>query len=606
MSTASKHHTSKLQKFEDLDEVATFGFRGEALSSLCATSKLQVITRCSNARLGTKLVFDTEGKIVLSKQIASQIGTTVSVEDIFDKFPVRRKELLKNVKKEFVKVISILQAYALCAPENVRINAVNTKNGGKRETILNISEKGDLRDKIVNIFGPEQEKNMVEVSYFSVDKNSGFGIEGFISSCCHGKGRSRGDRQFFFVQNRPCDLSSGVKAINEMYHQYNRHQYPFFVFKITSSTKGNIDVNLTPDKRRILLQKETFLWQALKEKLKLIFDKIAPPAATSNFLPPKEPKCSRRISSSTQASNREKVSAMKSSPLNEEKETPTVLSNLKDMENETKKKLIYLYDEPSNDRKRMRVIHFSMSRLKRSVIMTRNDKKTEDDIKGRKFVARLTSERAENELRKHLDQKDFLSGHFEIIGQFNLGFIVVRLLQDDLFIVDQHASDEKFRFESLTKSVKRVTQPLVLPQELRLDPGKREILKSNLTVLESQGFVFDREHRLSKVPQFGKLSLGPEDIDEILYILSEETELSANYQFPRVRAMLASKACRSAVMIGTSLNPSQMNSIIGHMSEMEHPWNCPHGRPTMRHLVNLQLLMQEQDYSLSPSILKLN
>ena len=78
-------------------------------------------------------------------------------------------------------------------------------------------------------------------------------------SCCHGKGRSRGDRQFFFVQNRPCDLSNGVKAINEMYHQYNRHQYPFFVFKITSSTKGNIDVNLTPDKRRILLQKGYFI-----------------------------------------------------------------------------------------------------------------------------------------------------------------------------------------------------------------------------------------------------------------------------------------------------------------------------------------------------------
>ena len=89
-----------------------------------------------------------------------------------------------------------------------------------------------------------------------------------------------------------------------------------------------------------------------------------------------------------------------------------------------------------------------------------------------------------------MDQKDFLSGQFELIGQFNLGFIVVRLLQDDLFIVDQHASDEKFRFESLTKKVKRVTQPLVIPKELRLDAGKREILKSNLTVLESQGTFF--------------------------------------------------------------------------------------------------------------------
>ena len=116
--------------------------------------------------------------------------------------------------------------------------------------------------------------------------------------------------------------------------------------------------------------------------------------------------------------------------------------------------------------------------------------KSKDEIKGRKFVAKLTEGEAENELRKHLDQKDFLSGQFELIGQFNLGFIVVRLLQDDLFIVDQHASDEKFRFESLTKKVKRVTQPLVIPKELRLDAGKREILKSNLTVLESQGTFF--------------------------------------------------------------------------------------------------------------------
>ena len=116
--------------------------------------------------------------------------------------------------------------------------------------------------------------------------------------------------------------------------------------------------------------------------------------------------------------------------------------------------------------------------------------KSKDEIKGRKFVAKLNEGEAENELRKHLDQKDFLSGQFELIGQFNLGFIVVRLLQDDLFIVDQHASDEKFRFESLTKKVKRVTQPLVIPKELRLDAGKREILKSNLTVLESQGTFF--------------------------------------------------------------------------------------------------------------------
>ena len=495
---------------------------------------------------------------------------------------------MKNAKKEFVKVVSILQSYGLCA-QDCRINAVNVKKGDKRETILNISQKGELSDKIVNIFGPQQEKDMVPVSLLN---NEGFDIEGFISTCCHGKGRSRGDRQFFFVQNRPCDLPGGVKAINEVYHQYNRHQYPFFVFKITSKTKGSIDVNLTPDKRKVLLEKETSLWQALKEKLKTIFDAIAPPVVmTSNnfsLLPtikstPKVlPEPNVKTLDIPSSSNEKEVAA--------KSETPKLDIHQCDRK---KKQLVECrydeLDERKNAQRRMQVVSFSMSGLKQRLA---NQNDIEDkDIRGRKFVATVTSERAENELRKHLSQKDFLDGHFEVIGQFNLGFIVVRLLQDDLFIVDQHASDEKFRFETLNKSVKRVTQPLVIPQELRLDPGKREILKNQQLVLESLGFVFDHDLRLTKVPQFGKLSLGPEDIDEILYILSEDNELSGNYQFPRVRSMLASKACRTAVMIGTSLNPSQMRAIIGHMSEMEHPWNCPHGRPTMRHLVNMQVLM---------------
>ena len=109
------------------------------------------------------------------------------------------------------------------------------------------------------------------------------------------------------------------------------------------------------------------------------------------------------------------------------------------------------------------------------------------------------------------------------------------------------------------------------------------------------GFIFDHDNlKLLKVPQFGKLTLSQEDLDEVLYILSEDehtVNLSENYQFTRVRSMLASKACRSAIMIGRALNRTQMENVILHMSEMDQPWNCPHGRPTMRHLINMQLLM---------------
>ena len=276
---------------------------------------------------------------------------------------MRRKELLKNAKKEFVKVVSILQSYGLCA-QDCRINAVNVKKGDKRETILNISQKGELSDKIVNIFGPQQEKDMVSVSLLN---NEGFDIEGFISTCCHGKGRSRGDRQFFFVQNRPCDLPGGVKAINEVYHQYNRHQYPFFVFKITSKTKGSIDVNLTPDKRKVLLEKETSLWQALKEKLKTIFDAIAPPVvmtsnnfslmptikSTTKVLP--EPKVKTLDIHIPSSCNEKEVAAKSETPKLDRKKKQLVECRYDEL------------DERKNAQRRIQVVSFSMSGLKQSL-----------------------------------------------------------------------------------------------------------------------------------------------------------------------------------------------------------------------------------------------
>ena len=125
-----------------------------------------------------------------------------------------------------------------------------------------------------------------------------------------------------------------------------------------------------------------------------------------------------------------------------------------------------------------------MSRLKKHL---QRSAKNQEEVDGRKFVATVNDTNAEKELSRHLSQDNFQPGQFEILGQFNLGFIVVRLLKDDLFIVDQHAADEKFRFETLNKTIKRVTQPLVCPQVIHLDAGKREILKSNLTLLQNLG-----------------------------------------------------------------------------------------------------------------------
>ena len=279
MQLTKGHFTSKLSSFQDLDEVSTFGFRGEALSSLCTVGKMTILTKHRTSKMGTKVDYNVNGKVERSKHVAAQVGTTVTIENIFEEtFPVRRKSLIKNAKKEFVKILSLLHQYSLCTL-NVRISVIHCKNG-KRESILNISEKSSVRDKIVNIFGPEQARNLIEVEEFTVHAD-GFSIGGFISTCCHGAGKSHNRHQFFFVQNRPVDLKSGAKIINEIYHQFNRNQYPFFVFKVSSRTSGKIDVNLTPDKRKILIEREMDLWQALKEKLQSLFEKLAPPKIES-------------------------------------------------------------------------------------------------------------------------------------------------------------------------------------------------------------------------------------------------------------------------------------------------------------------------------------
>lgn len=125
MILALKHYTSKLATYDDLTSLTTFGFRGEALSSLCALSKFHIVTaRADSAPKGTRLDFETSGKLKGTSVVASQKGTTVVVENLFYNLPVRRKELEKNIKREYGKVLGILHAYA-CISTGVRFAVSN-------------------------------------------------------------------------------------------------------------------------------------------------------------------------------------------------------------------------------------------------------------------------------------------------------------------------------------------------------------------------------------------------------------------------------------------------------------------------------------------------
>ena len=150
---ALKHYTSKLSSYDDLTSLQTFGFRGEALSSLCALSSFHIVTaQADEAPKGTKLDFETSGKLKDTQVVASQRGTTVAVENLFINLPVRRRELEKNIKREYGKVLGVLQAYA-CISTQARLSVSNVMAKGKKAIVFATKSNQTTRENIANVFG---------------------------------------------------------------------------------------------------------------------------------------------------------------------------------------------------------------------------------------------------------------------------------------------------------------------------------------------------------------------------------------------------------------------------------------------------------------------
>ena len=221
-----------------------------------------------------------------------------------------------------------------------------------------------------------------------------------------------------------------------------------------------------------------------------------------------------------------------------------------------------------------------------------------DRLKFKAEINPANNKAAEDELQTEISKSMFQK--MEIIGQFNLGFIVVKY-EDDLFIIDQHATDEKYNFEDLQKTTIIQSQKLVIPQSLELNAVNEIILIDNLDIFELNGFEFEidgtaeptKKVKLVAKPMSKTWEFGKEDIDELIFMLQDAPNTICRPS--RIRSMFASRACRKSVMIGTALSKKEMRKLVHHMGEIDQPWNCPHGRPTMRHLVNLKMLESDDE-----------
>nr|XP_026259957.1 mismatch repair endonuclease PMS2 [Urocitellus parryii] len=777
---ALKHHTSKIQEFADLTQVETFGFRGEALSSLCALSDVTISTCHTSAKVGTRLVFDHNGKIVQKTPYPRPRGTSVCVQQLFYTLPVRHKEFQRNIKKEYAKMVQVLHAYCIISA-GVRISCTNQVGQGKRQTVVGTSGSSSIKENIGSVFGQKQLQSLIPFIQLppsdSVCEEYGlscsdalhnlFYISGFISGCAHGVGRSSTDRQFFFINRRPCDPAKVSRLVNEVYHIYNRHQYPFVVLNISVDSEC-VDINVTPDKRQILLQEEKLLLAVLKTSLIGMFDSdvnklnvnqqplldiegnlikmhvaemetplpekqasspslrtqgaetkvvsisrlreafslrhttgtqsqgletpeprrnsprqkrgvpsssASDPVSGRGFQDPqgevvsprkdcvdrvemeKDSGCSstsagsegglstpeasshcssdHAVSSPEDRSSQEDVGSCEKLPemeyhlsdvescLNQEDTgyklrglpptTDITYSNTKRFKKEeissnadtpqnlvtTQNLSVAQVDVAVKISKKIVPLDFSMKSLaKRVKQLNHQEQQSQSGQNYRKFRAKICpgeNQAAEDELRKEISKTMF--AEMEVLGQFNLGFIITKL-KEDIFLVDQHAADEKYNFEMLQQHTVFQAQRLIAPQSLNLTAVNEAVLIENLEIFRKNGFDFvidedapvTERAKLISLPTSKNWTFGPQDIDELIFMLSDSPGVMCRPS--RVRQMFASRACRKSVMIGTALNTSEMKKLITHMGEMDHPWNCPHGRPTMRHIANLDVISQ--------------
>ncbi|KAI8086554.1 mismatch repair endonuclease PMS2 [Halteromyces radiatus] len=728
---ALKHHTSKLTEFQDLERMDTFGFRGEALGSLCALGNLVVVTATKEqAPKGVRLEYDHRGHLISTTSVARSVGTTIQLHNLFHSLPVRQREFKRNIKREYGKALAVIQTYAIISA-GIRMVASNQPSKGSKMRVMSTNGNLTLRENLTNVFGA---KTVTQIVSFEIDLVAStssedhsrkldheFGlVTGFISKPQFGHGRQKSDRQYFYINGRPCHLPRMTKAFNELYRNFISNQYPFVVanFKIPTDS---YDVNVTPDKRTIFLHQEHQLAEIIMYELgkqlepsrstfgvnpllsqndnssstaagrryddndndddydddgnnNLISEKTSTTlnVALLESFAHKSGKAYRpTVSSSSTTSTRKSIGATSgkrsgtSTLLNYVKRAKGTHSLWKSTNDSDTRDEMAATDESQDDAglpdatkddngmddddnnndiddieeiedfskdatndsdfnsdirsstTAMRGLWHSMNECvtiglqleQLHEISRRATSETATTEQDNRNMAKLTSSLKQASLRSDdnevataaldrvINKTDF--ARIKVLGQFNLGFIIGLLDDHDLFIIDQHAADEKYNFETLQQSTQINGQQLIRPQPIDLTASEELLVMDNMNIFRANGFNIQIDEngeptkRISVLSQpFSKNTmLDKKDISELVYLISERP--GEMVRCSRIRSMFASRACRKSVMIGDSLNKQQMIKIIRHMGEINQPWNCPHGRPTMRHLMTISAIKEK-------------
>lgn len=577
-----RHATSKIETAEDLNRVSSLGFRGEALSSIAAVSKVEVITKPKDCLIGTRIVL--EGAVEKGfEEIGAPDGTTFIMRNLFFNTPVRRK-FLKQPATEGGYITDLMEHLALSRPD------ISFKFVLGNQTRFHTSGNGDLKEVIYRIYGREIASSLVPIQ----TENEGVKIEGYL-----GKPvlvRSNRNFEIYYINGRFIRSHVVARAIEEGYKEYlMQHKFPLCVLHITMDTE-RVDVNVHPTKMDVRfsdgMKVSSLLSTAIRNTLKQ--REMIPDAVLG------EEKEAKR---EEQQLRREAGKEQTPEPFEQRRS-----NNYRVMEEAKyraeKPKMQEFMQNPVWNRVLGSKKQEEMTGLPGKIAENSNiPQETTVNDRGRReeeeFFVEAPEDKAPLEQKEtptvtepptqmNLFEEKMLTvenrSRYRIIGQVFDTYWLIQF-EDKLFIIDQHAAHEKVKYERLMKQYreKSVTSQTLMPPMIVSLSGQEElVLKEYQEIFARLGFEVEAfggsEYALRSVP----VDLyGCSEREMFLEVLDELSEGTSRNNPKVVEEKIASMSCKAAVKGNNRLSFPEAEKLIDELLTLENPYNCPHGRPTI-------------------------
>lgn len=587
-----RHATSKIRKAEDLIRVSTMGFRGEALASIAAIAKIEMITRTKNNETGTKVIVEG-GRVLLKEECGAPLGTTIIIRELFYNTPVRYKFL----KKDFTEggyIETAVERIALIHPE------VGFKLTNNKKEVLHTSGNGNMTDVVYNVFGKDIASNLVDVD-FQYENIRVTGVVGKPEIA-----RSNRSNQLFYVNGRFIKDKTLSAAAEEAYRTMIPHgKFGFCVLNINIPPE-QVDVNVHPAKLEVRFSEEGKVFKAIHYAIKntLLGVDLVREDDENEYIPgvqniqtEENANVSDTFESKVVPISNEGTSQKRTLfdifKGKQEKNIPVKEEALKDNEyiievtqkSDTDKKSFMNNLTTNSESKITRPIEIRNPEESDTLQKLETNVGQEDVYTNNKDTNDVITQ--ENQMKTFFE-KDFSEKapipEYKLIGVAFDTYILLQM-DDDIYILDQHAAHERVLYEKIKENFYRSggkeVQMLLLPDILEVSKKDMHIIKDHIDLFEQAGFALE---------EFGENTIKINGVPVICYEMDTKAlfldildgiDITTRTNKQDIEEkFIATVACKAAVKANMKLDEREIRGLLDQMLLLDNPFTCPHGRPT--------------------------